>query len=87
MKMVFQNNSSRNQTSLDIMNKPPVIFPTSNNPTDSLRQNIIKPKKNFSAFKNGPTAIVERSINMFQTGMIQNVSGPNNNCSSCGGAK
>ena len=85
--MVFQNKLSRTSAALDLVNRSPIIIPTNTDPRDSLKQNTIKPKKNFSAFAKGPIPITSRSINMFQTGMIENVSGPVKNCSSCGGAK
>lgn len=85
--MVFQNKLSRTSAALDLVNRSPIIIPTDTDPRDSLKKNIMKPKKNFSTFVKGPIPITSRSINMFQTGIIENVSGPNNNCSSCGGAK
>jgi hypothetical protein len=87
MKMVFQNSFSRNSTALDLANRPPIIIPRNNDPRDTLKKNIIKPKKDFSNYDKPPSTIISRSINMFQTGMIENVSGPIKNCSSCGGAK
>jgi hypothetical protein len=87
MKMVFQNKLSRTSTALDLVNRSPIIIPTNMDPRDSLKKNIIKPKKNFSDFAKGPTPIASDNINMFQRSMIENVNGPNKNCSSCGGAK
>jgi len=90
MKMVFQYKRAQDQIDLDISNNPLPIFPTSEDPRDSLRKNIIKPKKNFNAFKK-PIVAEEpeatRSLNMFQIGMIENVTKSAQNCSSCGGAK
>lgn len=85
--MVFQNKFSRSPNALDLVNRPLIIIPTNTDPRDSLKQNTIKPKKNFNTFNKGPTPITTRSITMFHTGMIENVRGQNNNCSSCGGAK
>lgn len=85
--MVFQNKFSRTSNALDIVNRSPNIIQTNTDPRDSLKKNIIKPKKDFSTFKKGPTPIASDNINMFQRSMIENVNGPNKNCSSCGGAK
>lgn len=85
--MVFQNSFSRNSTALDLANRPPIILPTNRDPINSLKKNIIKPQKDFTKYDKQPSTTISRSINMFQTGMIQNVNGPIKNCSSCGGAK
>ena len=86
--MVFQHNLSRTQIALDITNKPLIPIPTSTNPSDTLKRNIIKPDKDFSTFKTGPTPIVStRSVNMFQMSMMENINSGSKNCSSCGGAK
>lgn len=89
--MIFQYKRAQDQIDLDISNNPLPVFPTSTDPRDSLRKNILKPKKNFNAFKK-PIVVEEqqestRSLNMFQIGMIENVAAPAQNCSSCGGAK
>jgi hypothetical protein len=78
--MVFQY---RMTASLE---KPLENPPIQIDPRSTLKQNVIKPKKDFNIFRN-PTATSTRSLNMFQTGMIANVNGPINGCSSCGGAK
>lgn len=85
--MVFQYKRAQDQIDLDISNNPLPIFPTSEDPRDSLRKNIIKPKKNFNAFKKPIVEEATRSLNMFQIGMIENVTKSAQNCSSCGGAK
>lgn len=89
--MIFQFQRAREQTTLDISNNPLSNFPSSDDPRDSLRKNIIKPRRNFNAFKSPSTQSENdsstRSLNMFQTGIIENVNGPAQNCSSCGGAK
>lgn len=85
--MIFQNNFSRTSTSLDLVNRPPFIIPASTDPRDSLKKNILKPKKDFSNYNKLPPPIIAGSVNMFQRGIIENVSGGNKNCSSCGGAK
>lgn len=85
--MVFQNKLSRTSNALDLVNRSPNIIQTNTDPRDSLKKNIIKPPKKFSTFQKGPTPITSRSINMFHAGIIENVSGPIKNCSSCGGAK
>lgn len=85
--MVFLNNFSRTSNALDLVNRPPIIIPTTTDPKDSLKQNTIKPRKDFSAFKKGPTPITSDNINIFQRSIIENVSGPIKSCSSCGGAK
>ena len=87
MKMVFQNKLSRTSAALDLVNRSPIIISTDADPRDSLKKNIIKPKKNFTAFAKGPSSITTDNINMFQRSMIENVNGPKKNCSSCGGAK
>lgn len=89
--MIFQYNRARSQINLDISNNPLPNFPRQTDPADSLRKNIIKPNRNFSAFQK---PIVQsnddssaKSLTIFQRGMIENVTGPAQNCSSCGGAK
>jgi hypothetical protein len=84
MKMAFQFYSARNQTTLDISLN---TFPTSTDPRDTLKRHIIKPKKDFSAFKTPTLSTETRSLTIFQTGMLENVNSANKNCSSCGGAK
>ena len=82
--MVFQY---RKPASLE---RPLVNSQNELDPRSTLKQNIIKPKKDFSKFRKAPVtepAQTTRSLNIFQTGMIANVSGPINSCSSCGGAK
>lgn len=82
--MVFQY---RMTSSLE---RPLVNSQNELDPRNTLKQNIIKPKKDFSVFRKPPVTeqvATTRSLNMFQTGMIANVSGPINSCSSCGGAK
>lgn len=89
--MVFQYNRARDQINLDISNNPLPDFPTSTDPRDSLRKNIIKPKRNFVAFKKPIEQATDdsstRELTIFQRGMLENVTGPAQNCSSCGGAK
>ena len=89
--MVFQFQRAREQTTLDISNNPLSNFPSSDDPRDSLRKNIIKPRRNFNAFKNPLTQSENdsstRSLNMFQNGIIKNVNKITENCSSCGSAK
>ena len=89
--MFFQYNRARDQINLDISNNPLPNFPTSTDPRDSLRKNIIKPKRTFSAFKQPivqlPDDSSTRALTIFQRGMLENVTIPAQNCSSCGGAK
>jgi hypothetical protein len=85
--MNFQYKSIKDQLSLDVSNVLSVNSNTNTDPRDSLKQHTIKPTKDFSAFKKPGTVLTNRSVNIFQTGIIENVSGPVNNCSSCGGAK
>jgi hypothetical protein len=93
-KMTFQHNKSRGEPNLYINDKPLPQYPSITDPRDTLKKNIIKPSKDFSTFRT-PTittnipdvAIQERSVNIFKRGMIEKVSGPIKNCSSCGGAK
>ena len=92
-KMAFQYNKSRNQTNLDMNDRSILVYPeVFTDPRDTLKQNTIKPKKDFSIFRKPTTNISninnqDRSINIFTRGMIEKVNGPANNCSSCGGAK
>ena len=92
-KMAFQYNKSRNQTNLDMNDRSILVYPeVFTDPRDTLKQNTIKPKKDFSIFRkptlnNFDINNKERSINIFTRGMIEKINGPANNCSSCGGAK
>jgi len=91
--MAFQYNKSRNQTNLDMNDRSILVYPeVFTDPRDTLKQNTIKPKKDFSIFRkptlnNFDINNKERSINIFTRGMIEKINGPANNCSSCGGAK
>jgi len=89
--MFFQYNRARDQINLDISNNPLPNFPTQTDPRDSLRKNIIKPGRNLNAFKQPIVQLTDdlssRSLSIFQRGMIENVTTPAQNCSSCGGAK
>jgi len=88
MKLFFQYSRARDQINLDISNNLLTNYPTFTDPRDSLRKNIIKPKRNFDAFKEPIVSSAStRSMSMFQRGIIENVTGPTDNCSSCGGAK
>jgi len=97
-KMTFQHNKSRDEPKLYINDKPLPQYPSNNDPRETLKKNIIKPTKDFSTFRKPTVTIItttnnstiindERSMNIFSRGMIEKVSGPINNCSSCGGAK
>ena len=89
--MFFQYNRARGQINLDMSNNPLQNFPTQTDPRDSLRRNIIKPSRNFNSFKQPIIQLTDdlstRSVTIFQKGMIENVTAPAKNCSSCGGAK
>jgi hypothetical protein len=96
--MTFQHNKSRGEPNLYINDKPLPQYPSSSDPRDTLKKNIIKPTRDFSTFRKPIVTIItttnnsdiinnERPKNVFMRGMIEKVSGPINNCSSCGGAK
>ena len=92
-KLNFQYNSPRNVLYLDTSDRPVPIYPNVfTDPRDTLKKNTIKNNKDFSIFRNPVINKPEnnsemRSPNIFTRGMIEKVSGPPNNCSSCGGAK